>query len=51
MAGRHEPIPQSAGITFSRIEREGPRITAAGSFLDREQIAAGEYYTAEISKS
>ena len=38
------------GITFRRDKSGRPRINKPGSFLDREQIAAGEYYYAEISK-
>ena len=39
------------GITFRRDKTGRPRINKPGSFLDREQMAAGEYYYAEISKS
>lgn len=39
------------GITFRRDKSGRPRINKPGSFLDREQVAAGEYYYAEISKS
>ncbi|NLA39458.1 MAG: ribosome biogenesis/translation initiation ATPase RLI [Methanomicrobiales archaeon] len=39
------------GITFRRDRTGRPRINKPGSFLDREQMAAGEYYYAEISKS
>ncbi|MDD3858282.1 MAG: ribosome biogenesis/translation initiation ATPase RLI [Methanoculleus sp.] len=38
------------GITFRRDKSGRPRINKPGSFLDREQIAAGEYYYTEISK-
>jgi len=39
------------GITFRRDKTGRPRINKPGSFLDREQMAAGDYYYAEISKS
>ncbi len=39
------------GISFRRDKSGRPRINKPGSFLDREQVAAGEYYYAEISKS
>ncbi len=39
------------GITFRRDKTGRPRINKPGSFLDREQMAAGEYYYAEITKS
>ena len=38
------------GITFRRDKSGRPRINKPGSFLDREQMAAGEYYYTEISK-
>ena len=41
---------RALGITFRRDKSGRPRINKPGSFLDREQIAAGEYYYAEISK-
>lgn len=39
------------GVTFRRDRSGRPRINKPGSFLDREQVAAGEYYYTEISKS
>ena len=42
---------EALGITFRRDKSGRPRINKPGSFLDREQIAAGDYYYAEISKS
>ena len=39
------------GVTFRRDKSGRPRINKPGSFLDREQVAAGEYYYTEISKS
>ena len=39
------------GITFRRDKSGRPRINKPGSFLDREQIAAGDYYYADISKT
>ena len=39
------------GITFRRDKSGRPRINKPGSFLDREQVAAGEYYYTDISKS
>ncbi|WP_292491396.1 ribosome biogenesis/translation initiation ATPase RLI [Methanoculleus sp. 10] len=42
---------QALGITFRRDKSGRPRINKPGSFLDREQVAAGEYYYTEISKS
>lgn len=42
---------EALGITFRRDKSGRPRINKPGSFLDREQIAAGEYYYADISKS
>jgi ATP-binding cassette subfamily E protein 1 len=41
---------KALGITFRRDKSGRPRINKPGSFLDREQIAAGEYYYTEISK-
>ena len=41
---------EALGITFRRDKSGRPRINKPGSFLDREQIAAGEYYYTEISK-
>ena len=41
---------RALGITFRRDKSGRPRINKPGSFLDREQIAAGEYYYTEISK-
>jgi ATP-binding cassette subfamily E protein 1 len=37
-------------VTFRRDKSGRPRINKPGSFLDREQQSAGEYYYAEISK-
>ncbi|MBN1195607.1 MAG: ribosome biogenesis/translation initiation ATPase RLI [Methanomicrobiaceae archaeon] len=37
-------------VTFRRDKSGRPRINKPGSFLDREQHSAGEYYYAEISK-
>ena len=42
---------KALGITFRRDKSGRPRINKPGSFLDREQIAVGDYYYAEISKS
>jgi ATP-binding cassette subfamily E protein 1 len=42
---------KALGITFRRDKSGRPRINKPGSFLDREQVAAGDYYYAEISKS
>ncbi len=39
------------GITFRRDKSGRPRINKPGSFLDREQIAIGEYYYADVSKA
>ncbi|MDN7023394.1 ribosome biogenesis/translation initiation ATPase RLI [Methanoculleus sp. FWC-SCC1] len=39
------------GITFRRDKSGRPRINKPGSYLDREQVAAGDYYYADISKS
>jgi ATP-binding cassette, sub-family E, member 1 len=39
------------GVTFRRDKSGRPRINKPGSFLDREQIAVGDYYYAEISKA
>ena len=39
------------GVTFRRDRSGRPRINKPGAFLDREQVAAGEYYYTEISKS
>ncbi|MCK9299447.1 ribosome biogenesis/translation initiation ATPase RLI [Methanoculleus sp. YWC-01] len=41
---------EALGITFRRDKSGRPRINKPGSFLDREQISAGEYYYTEISK-
>ena len=41
---------EALGITFRRDKSGRPRINKPGSFLDREQITAGEYYYTEISK-
>ncbi|HQN91862.1 MAG TPA: ATP-binding cassette domain-containing protein, partial [Methanoculleus sp.] len=41
---------KALGITFRRDKSGRPRINKPGSFLDREQVAAGEYYYTEISK-
>ena len=41
---------EALGITFRRDKSGRPRINKPGSFLDREQVAAGEYYYTEISK-
>ncbi|KUG19139.1 rnase l inhibitor [hydrocarbon metagenome] len=38
-------------ITFRRDKSGRPRINKPGSFLDREQISAGEYYYADIRKT
>jgi len=38
------------GVTFRRDQSGRPRINKPGSFLDREQRSAGEYYYGEISK-
>ncbi|NYT05417.1 MAG: ribosome biogenesis/translation initiation ATPase RLI [Methanomicrobiales archaeon] len=38
-------------VTFRRDKSGRPRINKPGSFLDREQQSAGDYYYAEISKS
>jgi len=39
------------GVTFRRDKSGRPRINKPGSYLDREQKSAGEYYYAEISKT
>ena len=51
MASGMNRFLKALGITFRRDKTGRPRINKPGSFLDREQIAAGEYYYAEISKS
>jgi ATP-binding cassette subfamily E protein 1 len=38
-------------VTFRRDKSGRPRINKPGSYLDREQRSAGEYYYAEISKT
>ena len=38
-------------ITFRRDKTGRPRINKPGSYLDREQRSAGDYYYAEISKT
>jgi len=42
---------RNLGITFRRDKSGRPRINKPGSFLDREQRSAGEFYYADISKS
>jgi ATP-binding cassette subfamily E protein 1 len=39
------------GVTFRRDKTGRPRINKPGSYLDREQRSAGDYYYAEISKT
>jgi ATP-binding cassette subfamily E protein 1 len=55
----HGPFPmkegmnhflKELGITFRRDKSGRPRINKPGSFLDREQRTAGEYYYADITK-
>ncbi|MDD3933736.1 MAG: ribosome biogenesis/translation initiation ATPase RLI [Methanoculleus sp.] len=51
MAAGMNRFLKALGITFRRDKSGRPRINKPGSFLDREQVAAGEYYYADISKS
>ena len=42
---------RNLGVTFRRDKSGRPRINKPGSYLDREQRSAGEFYYADISKS
>ena len=42
---------RNLGVTFRRDKSGRPRINKPGSYLDREQRSAGDFYYAEISKS